>query len=66
MVKIAKMEKSDLSLNTYVKYAEDFKFWVMDAGNAYRIPEKDIVKIFVIGLKPDIFREEIYSRSCET
>ena len=27
MVKNSKMEKSDLSLNTYVQYVEDFKFW---------------------------------------
>ena len=43
MVKTAKMEKSDLSLNTYVQYVEDFKFWVLAAGNAHRLPEKEIV-----------------------
>ena len=66
MIKNAKMEKSDLSLNTYLQYVEDFKFWVMAAGNAHRIPEKEIAKLFVSGLKPDIFREEIYARSCES
>ena len=30
------------------------------------VPEKEIAKMFVTGLKPDLFREEIYSRSCET
>ena len=59
MVKNAKMEKSELSLNTYVQYVEDFKFWVLAAGNAYRLPEKEIVKMFVSGLKPEVFREEI-------
>jgi len=43
-----------------------FKFWVMAAGNAHRIPEKEIAKLFVSGLKPDIFSEEIYARSCES
>ena len=67
MVKNAKMEKSNLSLNTYVQYVEDFKFWVMVAGNAHRQPpDKEVVKRFVSGLKPDIFREEICSRSFET
>ncbi len=66
MVKNAKMEKSDLSLNTYVQYVEDFKFWVLAAGNAHRLPEKEIVKMFVSGLKPEVFREEIYSRAFET
>jgi hypothetical protein len=66
MIKNAKMEKSDLSLNTYLQYVEDFKFWVMVAGNTHRIPEKEIAKLFVSGLKPDIFREEIYARSCES
>ena len=38
MVKMAKMEKSNLSLNNYnyVQYVEDLKFWVMAAGNAHR------------------------------
>ena len=30
------------------------------------LPEKEIEKMFVTGLKTDLFREEIYSRSCET
>ena len=66
MVKNAKMEKSDLSFNTYLQYVEDFKFWLMEAGNAHRLPEKEIAKIFVSVLKPDIFCEKIYSRSCES
>jgi len=52
--------------NTYVQYMEDLKFWVLASGNDHRLPEKEIVKIFVSELKPDIFREEIYSRSFET
>ena len=35
MIKNAKMGKSDLSLNTYVQYMEDFKFWLMAAGLAH-------------------------------
>ena len=38
----------------------------MAAGNSHQFPEKDIVKSFFSSLKPDIFCEEIYSRSCET
>ena len=66
MVDNAKMEKSDLSFNIYVQYVEEFKFWVMATGNAHRLPEKEIVKMFVHGLKPEIFREEIYSRAFES
>ena len=29
------------------------------------LPEKEIAKCFVSGLKPDIFREEMYSRTFE-
>ena len=58
--------KLDLSLNTYVQYVENFKFWVLSAGNAHRLPEKEIVKMFVSGLKPEVFREEIYFRAFET
>ena len=36
MVKNAKMEKSDLSLNTY-QYVEDFKVCVLATGNAHRL-----------------------------
>ena len=32
----------------------------------HRLPDKEIPKCFVSGLKPDIFREEIYSRTLET
>ena len=42
-MEIDKMEKSDLSLNIYVQYVEDFKFWVMVTWNAHRLPEKEIV-----------------------
>ena len=60
------MEKLNLSLNTYVQYVEYFKFWVLAAGNAHRLPEKEIVKMFVIGLKPEVFRKEINCRAFET
>jgi hypothetical protein len=63
MIKNAKMEKSDLTLSTYVQYVEDFKFWVNVAGMPHRLPGKEIAKWFVNGLKPDIFRAEIYSRT---
>ena len=30
LIKNAKMEKSDLTLSTYVQYIEDFRFWMND------------------------------------
>jgi hypothetical protein len=63
MIKNAKMEKSDLSLTTYVQYVEDFRFWVNVAGRPHRIPDREIAKCFVNGLKPELFREEMYARS---
>ena len=53
-------------MNTHVQYVEDFKFWVMAAGLAHRIPEKEIVKCFVNGLKSENFKEEMFSRSFDT
>ena len=47
-VKNAKLEKYDVSLNTYVQYIEDFKFWVLAAGNAYWLSENEIVEMFVV------------------
>ena len=66
MVKNAKMEKSDLTLPNFAQYVEDFSFWFNAAGRAHRLTEKEMEKFFVSGLKPDLFREEIYVRSCET
>jgi hypothetical protein len=31
-----------------------------------RIPEKEIIKCFVNGLKPELFKEEMFSKSCDT
>ena len=56
------MEKSDL-IPQYLC----LKFWVLAAWNAHRLPEKEIVKIFVSGLKSEIsWGSEIYSRSFVT
>ena len=66
LIKNAKMEKSDLTLSTYVQYVEDFRFWMNVAGRTHRLPDKKIAKCFVSGLKPDVFREEMYSRSFGT
>ena len=38
----------------------------MAEGNTHWLPEKEVVKMFVSGLKPEIFRDEIYSRAFET
>jgi len=65
MIKNAKMEESNLTLSTYVQYVEEFKFWVNIVVWPHRFQEKEIVKSFVSGLKPDIFLEEIYSRIFE-
>jgi len=65
MIKNVKMEKLDLTLSTYVQYVEDFKFRVNVAGRPHRIPDKEIAKKLVNGLKPRLFREETYSRSFE-
>ena len=48
-----------------LKYVEDFKIWVYVAGRLHRIPEKEIAKCYVSGLKPAIFREEMNSRTFE-
>ena len=63
MIKNVKRGKSDLTLSTYVQYVEEFKFWVNVAGKPHRLPEKEIAKCFVNGLKSDIFREEMYSKT---
>jgi len=60
------MEKSDLSLSTYVQYVEDFRFWMNVAGRTHRLPDKEIAKYSVSGLKSDGFREEIISRTFDT
>ena len=66
LIKNAKMEKSDLSLSTYVQYVEDFRFWINVADRIHRSLDKEILKCFVSRLKPDVFREEMYSRTFDT
>ena len=63
LIKHAKMEKSDLTMSTHVQYVEDFRFWMNVAGWAHRLPEKEIAKCFVSGLKPDVLREEMDLRT---
>jgi len=60
------MKKSDLSLSTYVQYVKDFRFRMNVAGRTHRLPDIEIAKYFVCGLKPDVSREEMYSRSFDT
>ena len=64
MMKNARMEKSDLSLSTFTQYVEDWRFWLLVCGREHAVPDREMAKIFVQGLKPDIFREEISSRAC--
>ena len=66
MIKIANMEKFDLFLSTYTQYVEEFRFWMNIASRFHRLPDEEITKIFVSGLKLDIVREEMYSRTFET
>ena len=39
--------KSDLTLPTFARYVDDFRFWVNAAGRAHLVPEKEIAKMFV-------------------
>jgi len=55
--------KSDISLNTYEQYVEVFKLRVLAAGNAHRFSEKEIVKMFVRGLKTgSVSRGDLFPR----
>ena len=40
--KNAKMEKSDLTLSTFVQYVEDYRFWMNIASRTHRLPDKEI------------------------
>ena len=42
MIKNAKIEKSDLTLSTYVQYVEDFKFCANVAGKLHRLRKKKL------------------------
>ena len=36
------------------------------AGRTHRLPDKEITFFLASGLKPDVFREEMYSRTFDT
>ena len=59
------MEKSDLTLSTHVQYVDDFLFCMNVSSRTHRLLDKEITKFFVSGLKPDVFREKMYSRTFE-
>ena len=42
---------------------ENFRFWMNVSGRTHRLPDKEIAKCFVSGLKPDVIREEMYFRT---
>ena len=66
MIKTPKWKSQNLPLlSTFVQYVEDLKFWVNFTGRLHELPEKKIAKCFVSGLKPDIFCDEMYSRTFE-
>ena len=60
MIKNSKMEKSDVSLSTYVQYVEDFCLWMNRTGRVHCLSEKEATKCFFCGLKSDVFCEEMY------
>jgi len=51
LIKNARMEKSDLSLSTYVQYVKDFHFWMNVAGRTHRLLDKEIEKMFCEWIK---------------
>jgi len=51
LIKNATMEKSDLSLSTYIQYVEDFSFWMNVAGRTHRLLDKEIEKMFCEWIK---------------
>jgi hypothetical protein len=55
------MTKYDLSLSTYFQYVDDFKFWMKAAGDTHKPSEKEVVKIFVNWLKPELERKRLRS-----
>ena len=42
------MEKSDLSLSTYVQHVKDFRFRMNVAEQAHRLPEKELAKYLLV------------------
>ena len=60
------MGKIDVTLSTYVQHVEYFCSLMNVAGRVHRLPEKEIVKDFVSGFKPDVFREKMNYRFFET
>ena len=51
MIKNAKMEKTDLTVSTYVQYVEDYKFWANVTGRPHRLSDREIAKFFVVRIR---------------
>jgi hypothetical protein len=58
MVEEVKMKATTWSLEAYMEYMEEFRIQAFLAGREYAPPEKEVVKIFVKGLRPETLQTE--------
>jgi len=63
MIKNAQMEKSDLTLSTYVQYVEDLKFGSMMREDLLGFREKKLLNFSWIVWSPIFFVKKVYSRT---
>jgi hypothetical protein len=66
MVEEVKMKVTTWSFEAYMEYAEDFRIQALLAGRDFAPPEKEVVKIFVKGLRPETLQTEIRRRNLDT
>ena len=51
------MKTSTWSLEAYLEYAEEFQLQCQLAGPEFAPPQKELVKMFVKGLRPERFAD---------
>ena len=62
LVEEVKMKSSTWSLKAYLEYAEEFQLQCQLAGPEFAPPQKEMVKMFVKGLRPEALQTEIRRR----
>jgi len=66
MMEEVKMKSNSWSIESYMEFVEEFKIQRLLVGETEAPPEKEIVKIFIRGLRPDELQTEVRRRAIET
>jgi len=60
MLKSAAMKSDRLDIRSVLAYVSDFRFQLKCCDGPYALKEKEAVKVFLQGVKPEVMRQELF------